>query len=53
VPPVRPSPAVIGEVEAVSVALTQPKGDMSFARISEPQEVWAESGTQRLRVARV
>jgi hypothetical protein len=50
VSPVRPSPEVIAKVEAVSVALAQPEGDVSSAGMPEPQKARVESlaprGTQ-------
>jgi hypothetical protein len=45
VPPVWPSPAVTLEVEAVPVALAQPKGNMSSAGMPEQREALAESWT--------
>jgi hypothetical protein len=57
VPPVWSSLAVIADVEVVSVALTQPKGNMSSAvgraGMSELRVAWPESWTRGPHVAKV
>jgi hypothetical protein len=55
VPLVRPSLAVTANVEEVSVALAQPKGDTSSGagRASEPRVEASESATQSVTVGRV
>jgi hypothetical protein len=50
---VRPSPVATTEVEAILVAPTQPKGEVSSAGTSEPREARAESWTSGSRLARV
>jgi hypothetical protein len=50
VPPIQPSSAAIADVEAVSVAPTQPEGDTSSIGASVP---WVESSMLGLRVALV
>jgi hypothetical protein len=47
VPLVWPSSVATAEVEAMSVALAQPKGDTSCAGMPEPREAWAESWSSR------
>jgi hypothetical protein len=47
VPLVWPSSVATAEVEAMSVALAQPKGDTSCAGTPEPREAWAESWSSR------